>query len=249
MNLKYEQTGSRAIVYDADCIDQPDAAWFDPDYWCRAGRVVGHAVGRGNALLLDTPCGAAVLRRYYRGGWAARFSSDRYLFVGFRRSRPCKEAWMLGRLKALGLPVPAPLAALCERAGPSYRGALLTRRIEAASPLADVVAGRMLTETIMRSVGRTIRQFHDAGVVHADLNARNILIDRDGRVHLIDFDRGHLRRVGPREVRANLERLKRSLVKSWPGDANTELEESWKQLRSGYDDGGAVEAGTGQDHE
>jgi 3-deoxy-D-manno-octulosonic acid kinase len=53
---------------------------------------------------------------------------------------------------------------------------------------------------------------HRAGVDHADLNAHNILLDSQGVVSVIDFDRGRLRSPGSWR-NANLLRLHRSLGK------------------------------------
>jgi len=96
---------SQVIVYDADSIKQLDTQLFDADSWEQSGGLVGLAEGRGSALLLETAFGPAVLRRYLRGGWAARFSRDRYLFTGFERSRPLAEFRLLAMLRAQDLPV------------------------------------------------------------------------------------------------------------------------------------------------
>ena len=98
MNLKFEQTGCRAIVYDADCMPPPGPELFDAEYWQRTGAISATAPGRGNALMLETPFGSAVMRAYLRGGRAARLSHDRYLFTGFDRCRPLAEARMLAEL-------------------------------------------------------------------------------------------------------------------------------------------------------
>jgi len=52
---------------------------------------------------------------------------------------------------------------------------------------------------------------HAAGADHADLNAHNILLDGDGVVSVIDFDRGRLRNGGS-WMRRNLARLQRCLL-------------------------------------
>ena len=84
-------------------------------------------------------------------------------------------------------------------------------------------------------VGRVVRRFHEAGVVHADLNARNILLDDDGRLHVLDFDRATVAPRSRRRFRANLERLHRSLVKVWPAEQAATLEACWRRVREGYE--------------
>jgi 3-deoxy-D-manno-octulosonic acid kinase len=62
------------------------------------------------------------------------------------------------------------------------------------------------------AIGRCLRRFHDLGIHHADLNAQNILFDPDGKVWILDFDRGRERTPGAwRE--SVLGRLARSLAK------------------------------------
>ncbi len=238
MNLKLEQTGSRAIVYDADCIQQPGQELFDVEHWRRLGAVKRTAPGRGKALLLETGFGPVVMRAYLRGGWAAHISRDRYLFTGFSRSRPLAEVRMLGELLRMGLPVPEPVAAQCLRHGLSYSGVLLTRTIEPAWSLAELLAPAANIKPDWLLTGQCIRRFHDAGVIHPDLNARNILLGAQGGgqgdIYLIDFDRAFFRHRSPRLFRSNLRRLRRSLTKLWPAARNGELEDCWRELLKGY---------------
>ena len=237
MKIRSHKQDSTAIVYDADRIDQPDPQLFDPDYWESRGSLVGRAVGRGSALLLETPFGPAVLRQYLRGGWPARFSRDRYLFTGLERSRPLSEFDMLASLTDMDLPVPAPLAALCWRRGLFYRGWLLMERILHVQALADEIGERSDSPALWRAVGATIARFHRAGVVHADLNARNILIGRDDAVYLVDFDRARFAESDAAACRANLRRLRRSLEKLWPAVDRARLGSCWAELLGGYQGG------------
>jgi 3-deoxy-D-manno-octulosonic acid kinase len=80
-------------------------------------------------------------------------------------------------------------------------------------------------------VGACIRRFHDHGVIHADLNARNILITGDNRVYLIDFDRAQIRLGATSLFQASLGRLKRSLHKFL---GEEQLDYGWRQLLHGY---------------
>jgi 3-deoxy-D-manno-octulosonic acid kinase len=57
-----------------------------------------------------------------------------------------------------------------------------------------------------------IKRFHQAGLDHVDLNARNILVDPHGKPWLIDLDRCRLRAAGKWQE-ANLSRLARSIQK------------------------------------
>ncbi len=239
MKTRIHKQDSQVIVYDADRMEQPGADLFDADVWAKRGSVVGEAQGRGSALFLDTPFGPAVLRKYLRGGQAARISRDRYLFTGYGRSRPMAEFRMMEQLSQMGLPVPEPLAAMCLRDGAYYTGSLLTRRIMDVHALAELIELKRFDAPLWRAIGSTIRLFHDKGVVHADLNARNILVGPDRQVYLIDFDRARIREGDSRAFRANLKRLRRSLNKFWPEDSADRLEECWSLLTRAYRDGAA----------
>ena len=149
-------------------------------------------------------------------------------------SRPLAEFRMLAGLSDMGLPVPAPLAALCARQGLRYRGWLLLERILQVVPLADLIMERADDDSLWRRCGAVIRRFHAAGVVHADLNARNILVGQGPAVHLVDFDRARLAANDAAAFRANLARLRRSLEKLWPDPLRDRLEGCWRQLEGGY---------------
>jgi 3-deoxy-D-manno-octulosonic acid kinase len=228
--------GNAAIVYDADVLpvgDRPLVDLFDPAHWSAVGAVSGEAPGRGSSLFLETGFGPAVLRRYLRGGMVARVSRDRYLFRGVEASRPFREFHVLRRMAADGLRVPEPLAALCEREGPFYRAALLTRRIAPARALPDHFADEAFD---WRRLGAELRAFFEAGMAHADLNARNILVhDETGAAWVIDLDASRYEPARPVDGEGQLARLHRSLEKLWPpGPGAPDLGECWAALREGY---------------
>ena len=177
-----------------------------------------------------------MLRHYRRGGWLGRFVHDLYLGLTAHRSRPMREFVLLQALRASGLRVPTPVAARCHRAlGLAYRGDLLLERLLDVVDLATWLAtrGRPSGEQWQR-VGKAIRRLHVQGVCHADLNARNLLIDPQWQVWIIDFDRSGYRR-GTRWKSGNLERLLRSIRKEAhrrPGSAW--FEDDWARLLEGY---------------
>jgi len=112
----------------------------------------------------------------------------------------------------------------------------MTARIEGAQTLVDVLPEAKNSTELWADVGKCIRRFHDAGLWHADLNARNILLNSERQAYLIDFDRARFTPGKKVDGQGNLNRLKRSLVKLWPETRLSELQPAWVQLKAGYDD-------------
>jgi 3-deoxy-D-manno-octulosonic acid kinase len=187
-----------------------DPAWFAPAHW--RGRMTDVAGGRGSVCYVEAPFGSVVIRHYRRGGLVARLLGDFYFWSGENRTRGFAEFRLLSRLRDLGLPVPAPIAARYVRSGLGYRGDLITRRIDNATTFADLLTAGRLDSDIARRIGEEIAAFHAAGVYHADLNAHNILVTAD-RIWIVDFDRGDLRTPNDTWRRSNMQRLHRSCAK------------------------------------
>ncbi|MBS9403387.1 3-deoxy-D-manno-octulosonic acid kinase [Halomonas sp. TRM85114] len=232
MHLATCRTGRSFILYEAsalcDALTTPptDPRFFDPDHWRHSGQVIGEAPGRGASLFLNVGKAQWVLRPYRRGGLIARLSERRYLWTGLERTRAFREMRLTAELYERGLPVPRPLAAGVTLHGPTYEAALITIRIAGARALAELLLSGEADAVLLERVGATVRRFHDAGLDHVDLNARNLLVDPQGKVWLIDLDRCRQRQPGKwRE--ANLERLQRSLGKF-------DAAESMPAIRQGY---------------
>ena len=226
---------SWAVVFDASLLDDPEPDYFSVDFWRSRQAVTGEAIGRGSAWFIEAPHGPVVLRHYLRGGWAATFSRQNYFFTGVSRSRPFHEYHVLVELYEKGLPVPRPVAALCQHHGVISTGAIMTACITHSKTLADIFSGGGPVEGILTRVGACIRKFHDAGVWHADLNARNILLDANHTVYLIDFDRARFSPGKSVDGAGNLNRLKRSLQKVWQAGEMPPLQQAWTELKAGYD--------------
>lgn len=227
------QTGG-AILYDASRASNLAAAWFDPQYWSARGELEGEADGRGAAHFIRCGEKRFVLRHYHRGGLAARLSRDRYFWHSEAVTRPFAEWQLMYKLHHAGLPVPAPVGARYERRGVAYTGDILTERLVDSKSLAIWLRARPLPILNWIAIGRCIRAFHDLGVCHADLNAHNVMVGADGVVHLIDFDRGALRKPGL-WCDGNLVRLRRSLEKIAYGLPPEHFsEEDWHGLLDGY---------------
>ena len=201
-----------AILFDAERITSPGTQLFDPAHWRAQGALREQAGGRGSIQFIDSDDERWVMRRYLRGGLAARVARDRYLFMGEERTRSFRELRLLAALRERGLPVPAPIAARYVRGFMTYGAELITERLPGAHSLSEILATGRVDDARWAAIGRCLRHFHDAGVQHADLNAHNIMLGEQREVWLLDFDRGRLRHPGSWRERV-LDRLARSLAK------------------------------------
>ena len=201
-----------AILYDPRRVSDAGPWIFDAEHWRARGALRELAAGRGSIQLIEDGSRSWVLRRYLRGGFAARFARDRYLWLGEARTRSFRELRLLATLQGLGLPVPPPVAGRYLRHGLAYGAELVTERLSGARSMEAVLAAGEMNDARWAAIGRCLRHFHDAGVQHADLNARNIMLGPRLEVWVLDFDRGRLRRPGPWS-RFALDRLARSLAK------------------------------------
>ena len=239
MKVVEKSYSGRHFLYDADALgDEISASWFDPSAHRREGTCVGEAMGRGTTYIVMLQKQRCALRHYRRGGWMAALLGDKYRWKGLQQTRAWQEWHLLAKMRDMGLPVPQPLAAHVEHGGHFYRADLLTRKIENSQSLADILRKKSLPKETWGSIGVTIWRFHQSGIYHDDLNAHNIMLDDDGQVFLIDFDKGELREGGDNAWRKqNLDRLKRSLDKLkeihqefWVSDDN------WWSLMRAYED-------------
>lgn len=216
----------------ADCARAPvlSVPGGSADSGSPPGEVTG---GRGGVRVLPAgPLGEAVVRPYRRGGLVERINRRTYLLG----DRAFSELVATHRLRKRGAPVPEVLAAIQSQARPGYLACLVTRRIPKSLPAAAYLAGAPAARRAiaLESMGRAIRLLHEAGGIHADLNAHNIVVpdEGEGPAFVIDLDRVSVV-TGPvpdRRARANLRRLERSFHKLGLSDALAD----WDCLERGY---------------
>jgi tRNA A-37 threonylcarbamoyl transferase component Bud32 len=175
--------------------------------WAAAHHDARPMTGRGAAYAVTTPDGPWVVRHYRRGGMIAHLTADRYMKSG--APRPIAELHASSVARARRVRTPQVVAALVYTAGPLlYRGDIATRLVRDANDLADAVLSDTgqdddARRAAWRAAGELLRDAFDAGVVHPDLNMRNILVQRtpDGAVaHLIDLDRATVMEAGASDV-------------------------------------------------
>ncbi len=236
MTETVEKTATGAIVYDKNIINQISDECFTAEGWLHAEPVGGElrSAGRGDTLYVGNVPRRFVLRHYRRGGLVGRLVRDSYLFTGAERTRPFREWRLLDKLYSNNMRVPQPAAARFCRSGLVYTADILTVTIAGIVPLSHYLAHHRPHADFWHSIGVAINEFHAAGVYHADMNAYNLQIDGDGRLWMLDFDKGALRLPGPWQQQT-LARLQRSLNKIVGLDPRIGFRAgNWEQLLEGY---------------
>lgn len=231
-----KKTPTGAILYDRSVMTDISEDRFLPGGWLHAEPVTGTqgSAGRGNTMYVGNVPRQFVLRHFVRGGLVARLVRDKYVWNGENRTRPFAEWRMLAKMADSGLRVPRPAAARYCRRGPFYTADIITVRIPDVQALSVLLATRSGDAAFWESLGAGIQKFHAGGVYHADMNAHNLQIDKDGNLWMLDFDRGSLRQPGPWQQQT-LERLHRSLQKLVSQNPAMHFAaENWEQFLEGY---------------
>ncbi|MCV2892262.1 3-deoxy-D-manno-octulosonic acid kinase [Lentibacter sp. XHP0401] len=229
-----KKSDGQVIWFNPQVLPQIEPSFFDLNWHRKHGQLRGGATGRGFAHFIRFEERELVLRPFRRGGLIGKINPDLYLRLGAKASRAYQEYSLLEWMLEHDLPVPRPVAARYVPVGLCYRADLVTERIPDSRPLADILVEKELPATVWAKIGAVICQMHTLGVHHSDLNCRNILLDADMRVWLIDFDKCSRREKDGWKVQ-NLARLKRSLDKELTKQPLLFWQESnWLELMAGY---------------
>jgi tRNA A-37 threonylcarbamoyl transferase component Bud32 len=199
------------------------------DAFVRAGALAADAVhaigtaertvggGRATATLrtIAGVDGRLLAKRLARGGALAAWLPDLFAF-----DRAYAELLVTETLRGQGVRVPA-IVAVRMRAWHRFAtsgsielfvawvegGLDLLAWLREARPHAPRSA-------LFERLGTELRRMHEVGVVHDDLNVRNVLVDPNGAPWLVDFGASSLASATPERRAANLARLMRSAVKT-----------------------------------
>jgi 3-deoxy-D-manno-octulosonic acid kinase len=175
---------------------------------------IARRAGRAALRRVDASAGLLLAREYRKGGLLRALRGRR--FRG--RWRPLDELGLCRRLLALGVPVVEVVGAVLRLSAGGWRGFLLSREVEGGEDLAEWLhAGAPEPErrTVLLVAGRAVRRLHDAGVAHADLHPKNLLLAPGGAILVLDLDRAraHDGSLPDGERLGNLVRLARAVEK------------------------------------
>ena len=182
------------------------------------------------------------VRHFQRGGLLASLLGDGYL-RSWALPRPLAEAEASERCRERGISTPQVLAAAVYGGGLIYRGDLVTRYIPESMTLARLLrpeeANLPQRLKALEMAGRLVRLLGEKGVLHPDLNVKNILFapaPEPREVHLLDLDRVRVSTGGPVPGASMFRRLTRSLRK-WEDRSGSRLPDSaWAALHRGWEE-------------
>ena len=114
-------------------------------------------------------------------------------------------------LRERGFPAAAPFAAVIEKLFILRRLYLITFFEEGAAVLLDYLQTCEKRERMRVAVrlAELLWGLHEAGVHHRDLHLRNVLVTRENRLILLDFDRAVKKPLSPGDVESMVRRLGR----------------------------------------
>ncbi|MDX3772592.1 lipid IV(A) 3-deoxy-D-manno-octulosonic acid transferase [Chromatiaceae bacterium AAb-1] len=235
MTYRQQQLDNQVFWWQPACFSDMKADYFRPAYWQQQQAVTGSSSGRNTAWFIQYHEQQMVLRHYYRGGLIGKLLKDQFWLQPVAKSRAMQEFRLLQWMSEQGLPVPKPCAARYVRSGLVYRADLLIERIPDSQDLATILSrSRALTAEEWQQTGKAIAVMHSKGVYHSDLNCHNILLDTQGKIWLIDFDKCERRADGEWQQQ-NLARLQRSLLKEQSKNPQFYWQPAdWQQLLQGY---------------
>jgi len=193
--------------------------------------------GRGTVYVVPGPGSHRwVVRHLAHGGLLAPVTGDRFLRLGI--PRPFNELRVALELKERDIPTPAVVAAAVYPSGLWYSGEVAREEIPDAMDLAACLFGESgLSESqrhdTLAQAGRLLGSLYRAGVIHPDLNLKNILVSwSEGapKAHILDLEKcrivPHASKLRLRQMFSRLRRSARRFAER-TGRAISEDEWAW----------------------
>lgn len=159
-----------------------------------------------------------VVRQYRHGGLLRFLSGARF----FSQRRFLTELKLHTEVQRLGISVPRALGVIVVKQGLKsvfVNGYFVTRRLQESVGLAEFLQTAEVSSRlqIAYEIGAGLRKLHENGIFYTDMHIKNILVEPQGKIYFIDFDKAkqYPAPLFGRRRRANLYRFIRSVKKYW----------------------------------
>lgn len=172
---------------------------------------VARLEGRGLAIAARFGGEVWLVRHYRRGGAVMSMLGDRYLRSAV--PRPLQELCVSEAARARGIPTPQVKAGAWYTSGLFRRCDIATEYIPESHDLARAIFEKHHRDVAIKAAADLIRNIISNGLVHRDLNLKNVLI-AGSHAYVIDLDRCEVvQRVAPDQAEPMRDRFFRSLAK------------------------------------
>lgn len=170
-----------------------------------------------------------VVRDYWHGGLFGKILRDFF----WDRLRPLKELSICEVASKSGVKTTEVIAIVKNKImGPLYKCQLVSKEITCAIDLMVLLLNPEKIQfvaqkrQIINKVAKAVKEMHDAGIYHADLHLKNILVQfaegREINVYIIDLDKSKQReKISIYKRMKNIMRLDRSVEKMLRGNRDT----------------------------
>ncbi|RMG44526.1 MAG: hypothetical protein D6719_01620 [Candidatus Dadabacteria bacterium] len=155
--------------------------------------------GRAQIMSIKLADDNIAIKKYVRGGVPGKFVRGTYFRFGQNRAQI--EYDILERVRAQGINAPEPLGYVLH-GSIFYNAWLMMREIPGHKALAqlalnDAEKAFAATDCLVESITKLV----ESGIYHVDLHPGNVLLDKNDRVYIIDFDRARLYRGDKNRLR------------------------------------------------
>lgn len=162
-----------------------------------------------------------VVREYWHGGLFGRILRD----IFWDRLRPLRELSICEAAAKSGIKTSEVIAIVKNRIlGPIYKCRLVSKEITGAIDLMELLLNPEKNKLVVRKrqiinkTAKAVKEMHDAGIYHADLHLKNILVQSTAggkvNVYIIDLDKSRqYEKINFHKRVRNIMRLDRSVEK------------------------------------
>ncbi|HSG81811.1 MAG TPA: lipopolysaccharide kinase InaA family protein [Gemmatimonadota bacterium] len=244
----HERIGQADVLARNDVLGDVRAALLDAGtlYDYAARHPEAEAVrGRQTLYVIPGPGSQRwIVRQLSHGGLLAPITGRRFLRRG--TPRPFNELQLSLTLRQAGIHTPAVVAAAVYHRGLFYGGDVAREAIGDAHDLADCLFGEIELDasqrgTVLVAAGRLIGSLHRAGVLHPDLNLRNILIQNPqeaAAAYILDIEKCRIvPQLSGAQREGMLARMARSAHKFEIGTGRHISADEWMVFRAAYKQG------------
>jgi hypothetical protein len=195
--------------------------------------------GRGGVTLLDIKGGHIACRKYIHGGLLRAITGD----IFFSAKRAMEELEILQYLKEKDFPVVQPYGLIIRENFVTKSLYILTVFEEKAADLLEVLSASTGKQRfrIIKMLAQIMWHMETLGVYHPDLHLNNALVNAEGTLTFLDFDRARRKSITKKDMEQMFWRLNRYAEKmERQGKLKIDIKEKMLFLRtyrkcSGFD--------------